>query len=179
MFRSRLSKLLLLAVVFYSCLFSTVDGYDNAKTATKIMKHYKTAAGNDIKKESSTTKTTKATKEYGFPAATATEVEDRGTSALGRKQAVEPHKAFFGLVTNIRDEVVDIFDAVVYAESHEERFENIVDIAVRHRGVLGTVALGMALKTAISPEINAKSGSIARAKLRDAEIAKWGTRMAK
>ena len=144
------------------------------------MKRYKATTGSEINKESSTTKTNQATKKYSIPTTTATtEVEDRGTTTLRKKQTLEPHKAFLGLATNIRDEVVDIFDAVVYAESHEERFENIVDIAIRHRGMLGTVALGMALKTAISPEVSARSGGAARAKFRDAEMAKWGSRMAK
>ena len=171
-------NLSLLVAVFCFYVLSNVHGYDNAKTAAKIMKRFKATTGSDINSDASAMRARPEKKKYNFVATTTnTDVDDRGTNALVKRRHEEPHKALMNLATGIRDEVVDIFDAVVYAESHEERFENIVDIAIRHRGVLGTLALGMALKTAMSPEVSRQSGQAARAKFRSAEVAKWGSRM--
>ena len=177
MLRLTLSNFFFFVAAFCICSFSIVHDYD---AAAKIMKHYK-ANGSDINSESSVIKTTSGKKKYSLAATTSTntDLEDMSTSALVKRRPVEPHKVLMSLATSIRDEVVDIFDAVAFAENHEERFENVVDIAIRHRGVLGALALGMALKTAMSPELSSQSGNTARAKFRSAEMAKWGSRIAK
>ena len=172
--------MLLLAAAVLVLFASTIVAYDNGAKATtaKIpVNQYKAATGSDINKKSDSlpsVTSTQTTKKYSVPT--------QSTSAVKgvKKQGVEPYsRAILSLATIIRDEVVDIFDAVAHAESNEERFENIVDIAIRHRGILGTAVLGMAIKTAVSPEVGYQTGSVARANFRQAEMAKWGSRMAK
>ena len=92
---------------------------------------------------------------------------------------MEPQKLFLHFVTSLRDEAIDIFDSIAYAESNEERLENFIEVGIRHKSLIGTVAAGMALRTAIRPDASRLYGTTAQNQLRRQEAAKWGTRLGK
>lgn len=79
------------------------------------------------------------------------------------------------IVKTIQDEVIDMYDAVVFAETNQERMEEIVDILDRHKVVLivGTAAL------VVKSRLGVKSAQVVAKdlinELRAAEAKKWGT----
>lgn len=51
---------------------------------------------------------------------------------------------------SIRDEVVDCFDSILYAESNKERFDNLIDIGYRHRGLIFAGSFCVVAKVGLS-----------------------------
>ena len=57
------------------------------------------------------------------------------------------------IAINVRDEVEDIYDAIVFADDNEERLEAVVDIAVRHKVLIGCAMVTPVLRNAIMKQI--------------------------
>jgi len=74
------------------------------------------------------------------------------------------------------DEVVDIYDSIMFAEDGAERLDNMIDIAHRHRYLIGGVIAFPVLKNALSKEVMQKKGLDFISKERAAQAAKWGAR---
>lgn len=78
--------------------------------------------------------------------------------------------------SNAADECLDIFDALVYAKNNKERMENMSEILDRHKTLITTVSLGLAIRQVMS---NRASSSLAKdvlGELRKKEMMKWGSR---
>jgi hypothetical protein len=65
------------------------------------------------------------------------------------KAATKPLITMKSAATAIKDEVVDIFDSIVYAESAGERLENTFDALRRHKVLLTVGATAFAIKSTI------------------------------
>lgn len=89
-----------------------------------------------------------------------------------------PQDLFVGIARAARDEAIDIFDSLAYAESNKERFETVVDIAIRHKTILAAASVALLLKKAVSPS-DVNLGAKAVEELRRKEAAKWGRRLIK
>lgn len=84
---------------------------------------------------------------------------------------------FNAVVRNVQDECLDIFDALVYAESNEERVDELKDIFDRHKVTLvGGVAAVLVTKNMLAKSAS-YHGKNALEQMRKAEAAKWGTRL--
>jgi len=72
--------------------------------------------------------------------------------------------------------MLDIFDALFYAQTHEERLEEAIDILDRHKVLLSSAAVGAIVKSRLGTKSATKLGQDAINQLRQAEMAKWGAR---
>ena len=79
------------------------------------------------------------------------------------------------MIKNVQDEVLDIYDAVVCAETNEERFEGIVDILDRHKLVLVGGSAALILKSRFGVKSAQHLGKDLINEMRSAEAKKWGT----
>lgn len=64
----------------------------------------------------------------------------------GKKLALPSLSTIKMVATSAKDEIVDIFESIVYAETGEERLENTIDIMKRHKNVIAVVGGGLVLK---------------------------------
>lgn len=80
---------------------------------------------------------------------------------------------------DIKDEIVDIFDGFVLADSHEERLDHFLDTLDRHKKTIGFVGGAWFIKNRLiaGTVASAKAGQTMTS-MRGAQIAKWGTRKA-
>jgi uncharacterized protein (DUF2225 family) len=80
------------------------------------------------------------------------------------------------VLTSLRDEVVDCFDSVVYAESTSERMMAVQDIFRRHQTGIALIGVGVLFKT-VAGRKRAKYVAVdAMKKMRDEEAKKWGSK---
>ena len=91
---------------------------------------------------------------------------------------VDPKETFVDILKATRDEVVDIFDSLAFAETNKERLENLVEIADRHKTFLGSVSVCLLLRKVIRPS-DAAIGAKVIEDLRRKEAMKWGVRVVK
>ena len=82
------------------------------------------------------------------------------------------------LVRMARDEAIDIFDSLAYAEDNQERFESLTEICNRHKGTLCAIGCALVIKKGLSPS-DVNLGAKAVEDLRRKEAMKWGTRLIK
>mmetsp|Transcript_2822 Transcript_2822/g.2957 ORF Transcript_2822/g.2957 Transcript_2822/m.2957 type:complete len:173 (+) Transcript_2822:377-895(+) len=81
--------------------------------------------------------------------------------------------------TSVKDEVTDIFDSIVFAESGAERIENTLSVIRRHKLLLAGGTLALVLKTTYGGKRAKDIGRDVMDDLRRKEIEKWGARAAK
>ena len=81
------------------------------------------------------------------------------------------------IAIGIKDEVVDCFDSVVFAETNTERLDNLFDIAYRHRPILAAGALIVVGKIALSQSQAVSAAERMKRELTVSEAAKWGKRL--
>ena len=109
---------------------------------------------------------------------TASKVNKMTTSPNSQIKRRQPWLNNFNVVVrNVQDECLDIFDALVYAESNEERMDELKDIFDRHKVTLvGGVAAVLVTKNMLAKSAS-YHGKNALDQMRKAEAAKWGTRL--
>ena len=81
------------------------------------------------------------------------------------------------IAIGIKDEVVDCFDSLVYAETNTERLDNLFDIAYRHRPIVAAGALIVVGKIALSQSQAVSAAERMKRELTVSEAAKWGKRL--
>ena len=81
------------------------------------------------------------------------------------------------IAIGIKDEVVDCFDSIVFAETNSERLDNLFDIAYRHRPILAAGALIVVGKIALSQSQSVSAAERMKRELTVTEAAKWGKRL--
>ena len=82
-------------------------------------------------------------------------------------------RIFRSSLGTLKDEIEDIFDAVVLAESTEERIEAVIEAALRHKMILGTCAAIPVMRNVLLRERAQRAGIELAMKSRAAEISKW------
>jgi hypothetical protein len=82
------------------------------------------------------------------------------------------------LLASAKDEIVDIFDSIAFAETNEERLGNIVDIVHRHKLIISAGVLIGAAKYTFAGKRGAQIGKDMIKELRQQEIQRWGKRSA-
>ena len=83
----------------------------------------------------------------------------RGASSTGRSASIDTKESrksgsisdpLFSLksaATAIKDEMTDIFESIVYAESASERLENTLDVIRRHKLLISASAVAIVMKS--------------------------------
>ncbi len=85
-------------------------------------------------------------------------------------------KVLKGSLNNVKDEIEDIIDAVIFAENTEERVEAIVEAAMRHKVLIGTCAAIPVMRNVLLRERAQRTGIELARKEKLAQISKWGSR---
>ena len=106
-------------------------------------------------------------------------MDGKTTNASSSQSRAVDGAALLKVARAARDEVIDIFDSICYAETNQERFENICDIAGRHKGTLGVMSAIVIAKTLLVSNNDISLGAKAIGELRKKEMQKWGTRLVK
>lgn len=136
---------------------------------------------------SSTTKAARVSTINGKPSTIATSTsrvssatKTRNVAATIEEQQTKRSKPMLqSMLVNAKDELQDIGEGFIYAESNSERFDHLVDVVIRHRVVLGAVAGGYLLKSRILAGQRAQQVAKNVVKnLHADEISKWGRRLA-
>ncbi len=81
------------------------------------------------------------------------------------------------VLNNIRDELYDSFDAIVYAESNTERLGHIVDIVDRNKKIIGGIGAFYFIKNRIFSKKASKIAFDLIKEQRNNEMKKWGARI--
>eukprot|EP01041_Mallomonas_annulata_P009115 gene9115-18883_t len=83
------------------------------------------------------------------------------------------------IINDVKDELIDIWDSLAYANSKEERLKNAVSIYNRHKTTLGAVG-GIVATAAFIKFLTAKRGKELGmdylGEMRKKEMEKWGRR---
>ena len=79
------------------------------------------------------------------------------------------------VMAGVVDEALDCFDAVVYAESGDERLQNVVEIAYRHRVLIGAAVAVPVARNILGREHFQKKGLDYIMSERAAQAQKWGS----
>ena len=127
----------------------------------------------------------KAPMPFSSSSSSSTNIESKYTT----KQLVKSNKSFQttdsnldigkmlkGSLNNVKDEIEDIFDAVIFAENTEERVEAIVEVALRHKVLIGTCAAIPVMRNVMLRERAQRAGMELAQKEKLAQISKWGSR---
>ena len=86
---------------------------------------------------------------------------------------------FPAFLKETKDEIIDCFDSVLFAESNKERIDNMCEIAIRHKRLIGTVSAAFILKSMMGRDPVISSSTKLIEDLRRKETLKWGTRFPK
>jgi len=81
------------------------------------------------------------------------------------------------ILNNIKDELYDSFDAIVYAESNTERLGHIVDIVDRNKKIIGGIGAFYFIKNRIFSKKASKLAFDLIKEQRNNEMKKWGARI--
>ena len=81
------------------------------------------------------------------------------------------------VVSEVVDEAVDCFDAVVFAETGEERLQNIMEIGYRHRAVIAAALAFPVARNALGKEHMQRRGLDFINQERAKQVSKWGTNL--
>lgn len=81
------------------------------------------------------------------------------------------------ILNNIKDELYDSFDAVVFAENNTERLGHIVDIVDRNKKIIGAIGAFYFIKNRIFSKKASKIAFDLIKEQRNNEIKKWGARI--
>ena len=85
--------------------------------------------------------------------------------------------AAWRVVSEMVDEALDCFDAVVFAETGEERLQNVMEIGYRHRAIIATAFAFPVAKNALGKQLMQKRGLDFINHERAKQVSKWGTNL--
>jgi hypothetical protein len=100
----------------------------------------------------------------------------RGSKRTRLSPVLRPIATARSFARAVKDEAVDIFDALVFAETQEERIENALEILDRHKLIIAGGAAAWVIKTRVLSKSAQSVGQEMINELRKKEIEKWGIR---
>ena len=81
------------------------------------------------------------------------------------------------MLTEARDELIDIVEGFVFAKDNGERIDHMIDVIDRNKVTLSVVGgVWLIRNRLLSKAVAQKVGKASITSMRDAEAAKWGTR---
>ena len=160
-------------LVLVLCLVASFGEQQGSKTALRTHQRHQLAGSSS----SVGVSTAVVSNSQSITASKVTKLTTTSPSSQIKKHKPWLLNNFNAVVRNVQDECLDIFDALVYAESNEERMDELKDIFDRHKVTLvGGVAAVLVTKNMLAKSAS-YHGKNALDQMRKAEAAKWGTRL--